>query len=38
MEEKDLIQNDKLKIIKLIIEDVTNNKYKFQQTTETHYI
>lgn len=26
MEEKDLIKNDKLNIIKLIIDDVTNNK------------
>lgn len=31
MEEKDLIQNDKLKIIELIIEDVTKNK--IQMTT-----
>ena len=31
MEEKDLIQNDKLKIIELIIEDITNNKIQMSK-------
>lgn len=31
MEEKDLIQNDKLKIIELIIEDIKNNKIQMSK-------